>query len=192
MRIVGGELGGRRFRGPPPGATRPTAERVREAIAAALEARGAIAGEVVLDLFAGTGALAFEALSRGATRAVIVERERRVATAIDRSAAELGLAGRTRVLVLDLARNAERAAELCARHGPYGLVFLDPPYAELASVPPLLQALLALDAIRPGARVVIEHSSRDPAPEIPGLASLAAYRDGDTAVSMLERGNEAR
>lgn len=192
MRIVGGELGGRRFRGPPPGATRPTAERVREAVASALDARDAIAGRVVLDLFAGTGALAFEALSRGATRAVLVERERRVATAADRSAGELGLASRVRVLVLDLARDPDRAAELCARSGPFGLVFLDPPYAEVDAVPALLDALIAAGAIEPGAKIVIEHAARDAAPVVQGLASVAAYRYGDTAVTMLELANEAR
>ena len=80
MRIVGGSLGGRRFSGPPGDATRPTSERVREAIASALDARGWIEGAVVLDLFAGTGALAFEALSRGADRAFLVERSRPLAS----------------------------------------------------------------------------------------------------------------
>jgi len=192
MRIVGGELGGRRFRGPPPGATRPTAERVREAVASALASRDAIAGQVVLDLFAGTGALAFEALSRGATRAVLVERERRVATAALRSAGELGLASRVQVLVADLLRDPARAAQLCARSGPYGLVFVDPPYAELDAVTPLLEALVDLGAIDPGAKVVMEHAARDAMPTVRGLASVAAYRYGDTAVTLLETANEAR
>jgi len=189
MRIVGGALGGRRFRGPPPGATRPTAERVREAMAAALEARGAIMGQVALDLFAGTGALAFEALSRGATRAVLVERDRRVARAIAHSAAELGLDARTDVLVIDLLRDPHGAAAEVACRGPFGLVLVDPPYDDVPALPPLFEALLDADALGPDAWIVLEHAWRSPVPELRGLASAAAYRYGDTAVTMFERTN---
>ncbi|MBP7683736.1 MAG: RsmD family RNA methyltransferase, partial [Deltaproteobacteria bacterium] len=94
MRIVGGTLGGRRFDGPPSDLTRPTSERVREALASALDARDAIRDVRVLDLFAGTGALAFEALSRGATDACLVERDPRVVKAAQQSIAALGLGER--------------------------------------------------------------------------------------------------
>ncbi len=70
-------------------------------------------------------------------------------------------------------------------------MFLDPPYAELASVTPLLDALLRADALEAGAKVVLEHAARDAAPIVLGLASVAAYRYGDTAVTMLERVSEA-
>src|SRR5689334_16347957 len=87
VRIVGGRLGGRRIAPPPGNVTRPTSERVREALTSALSARGAIEGARVVDLFAGTGALGFEMLSRGASQVLFVERDARVAEHI-RSAAE--------------------------------------------------------------------------------------------------------
>ncbi|MBX3269631.1 MAG: RsmD family RNA methyltransferase [Sandaracinaceae bacterium] len=180
MRIVGGALSGRRFGGPASDATRPTSERVREAIGSALDARGWIAGARVLDLYAGTGAMAFEALSRGALDAVLVESARRVARAIEESAVELGLAARARVVVADLdAPPAPWAARLEARAS---LVFVDPPYAKVARVAPLLAALAAAGALAPDAIVVIEHARRHP-PDLPlGFDEVSRYRYGDTAV----------
>jgi 16S rRNA (guanine966-N2)-methyltransferase len=184
MRIVGGSLSGRRFAGPKGGATRPTSERVREALASALEARDAIAGATVLDLFAGTGALAFEALSRGAGRAVLVDRDRRALAAIARDAETLGLGDRVRTRPADLlAKDPERIAVLLRRDGPFTLVFIDPPYAEVARIPPVVGALVAAGALTPGALVVLERASRSPAPPM-GLASVAAYRYGDTAIDV--------
>lgn len=194
MRIVGGALSGRRFTGPPGDVTRPTSERVREAIASALDARGAFATDVVLDLFAGTGALAFEALSRGAKRALLVERDRRVARAIEKSAAELGLADRVRVAVVDLSRAAPAVERIAAADGgPFGLVFADPPYDEIDSVRPLLSALAAKGALGEGAWVVIEHAAKRPpsfvtgAETLVGLDSVSTYRYGDTAVVIARR-----
>lgn len=183
MRIVGGTLSGRRFRGPPGDATRPTSERVREAIASALEARGALEGAVVLDLFAGTGALAFEALSRGAARAVLVERDRRVAAAIARSAEELGLDARSEVVVADLETAPARWIPRLA--GRFDLVFCDPPYARVDRALELLTALLDAGAMAADVTIVLEHGPRD-APVIPrGFEALRSYRYGDTAVLLL-------
>ncbi|HJL20021.1 MAG TPA: RsmD family RNA methyltransferase [Sandaracinaceae bacterium LLY-WYZ-13_1] len=181
MRIVGGTLGGRRFSGPRGDATRPTSERVREALASALEARGWIAGARVLDLWAGTGALSFEALSRGAEHAVLVERDRRVARAIGRSARELGLEARVRVVVSDLEKPPARWIE-AAPLAPVGLVFCDPPYARVERVGPLLAELARAGVLRPRAAVVVEHARRSP-PSLPAaFGEVATYRYGDTAV----------
>jgi 16S rRNA (guanine966-N2)-methyltransferase len=186
MRIIGGALGGRRFRGPPPGATRPTADRVREAVASALEARGALAGARVLELYAGTGALAFEALSRGALRATCVERDRRVAAALLRCAGELGLAARVDGVVAALGPRLPAALEsrLVRAAGAEGfdLVFADPPYADVDDVPPLLLRLASLRVLSDDALVVLEHATKQPPVESPFLATQAAYRYGDTTV----------
>ncbi|MFW5921190.1 MAG: RsmD family RNA methyltransferase [Polyangiales bacterium] len=184
--MVGGELRGRRFRGPVTRGTRATSDRVREALASALDARDAFAGARVLDLFAGTGALTFEALSRGARHAVAVERDRRAATSIRRSAAELGLRDRVRVLGLDLRRDPrEIAARLGREGGPYDLVLADPPYDEVECVAPLIRALAAAAGLAPDALVAIEHASRQAPEDLRGLASVARYEYGDTAVWLL-------
>lgn len=183
MRIVGGRLSGRRFPAPKGGGIRPTSERVREAIASALEARDAIAGARVLDLFAGTGALAFEALSRGAAHAVLVDRDRRALAAIARTARALGLGSQVRTQAVDLMGNPARVVAMLREEGPFTLVFADPPYAEVERLAPLMRRLVDEGVIAPGAPVVLERSSRDPAPAL-GLASVAVYRYGDTAVDV--------
>lgn len=153
---------------------------MREAIASALDARGLVEDAVVLDLFAGTGAMAFEALSRGARTAVLVEGARPVAKAIEKSARELGLEGRVRVVNADLARDP--AAWLRALEAPVTLVFLDPPYADIARVGPLLEALVRADRIAEDATVVVEHATKHP-PTLPlGFEEISRYRYGDTSV----------
>lgn len=180
MRIVGGELSGRRFSGPPGQGTRPTSERVREALASALDARDLVRGALVLDLFAGTGALAFEALSRGAKRAILVEQDRRVAKAIERSAGELGLTDRVRVVMADLEKPGRRLLE--GLDAPADLVFVDPPYDRIDAVQGLLSVLLREGKLRPGAALVIEHARRAPPTLPPGFEEVATYRHGDTSV----------
>ena len=188
MRIVGGRLGGRRFPGPPGDLTRPTSERVREALASALLARDAFAGAHVLDLFAGTGALAFEAISRGAARATLVERDRRVLKALEQSRAQLGLTGECSIVGFDLSRVGpplpEKLARGLAPGAPSDLVFADPPYASIELVPALLAALEPV--LAPEALVVVEHDAKHP-PQMHEDAKMAhahTYRYGDTAVSL--------
>lgn len=187
MRIVGGSLSGRRFRGPPADRTRPTSERVREAIASALDARDRIHGTRVLDLYAGTGALAFEALSRGAESAVLVERDRAVAQVLSTSARELGLVSRTRVETLDLHGGVKQVIGRLSRDSdrPFELVFADPPYAEVDRAPALLGALVEARVIARDALIVLEHAKKHPPRELGRLACIAAYEYGDTAVSFL-------
>lgn len=121
MRVVAGELGGRRLVAPPGAGTRPTSDRVREATFNALESAGAVDGADVLDLFAGSGALGIEALSRGAEHATFVERDRAALVALRANLDALGLGqDRARVVVGDASVHAG---------GRYDLVLLDPPYA---------------------------------------------------------------
>ncbi len=123
MRVVAGTARGRRLAAPPGTSTRPTSDRVREATFNALESLGAVDGAAVLDLFAGSGALGIEALSRGAGRAVFVERDPRVLAVVRANLAATGLAGQATVVRSDALRFLAAASA-----GPFDLALLDPPY----------------------------------------------------------------
>ncbi len=184
MRIVGGRLGGRRFEGPPGKVTRPTPERAREGLASALHARGAIEGASVLDLFTGTGALGFEALSRGAIRALLIDNDPQVVRTAARSARILGLQERVQVWRLDLIGNPAAAASRIARNpaAPFDLVFADPPYRVAAQIPRLIEELLERGCLSGRALVAMEYALAQP-PDYPtGFTRLGDYRYGDTAV----------
>jgi len=175
MRVIAGELGGRRLQTARGTATRPTAGRVREALFSML---GELAAATeVLDLFAGSGALGIEALSRGAARATFVERSPRALAALRANVAALGLRERARVLEEDA---------LTALRGPakYDLVFLDPPYAMAAELGGVLSSRLPA-ALRPGARVVSESDRR--APLELALPLLRERRYGDTMIRIHEK-----
>lgn len=184
LRIVGGRLSGRRFAGPKDTDARPTSDRVREALGSILDARGAIDGATVLDLYAGTGAFAFEMLSRGAASAVLVESHRAAARAIRKNAEALGL--EVDIVELELGRDPpRRVVEL----GPFSLVFADPPYRDAADAAAVLVALARAGAFAPDAFAVLEHAARDtPFDEAAlasvGLALFGRYRYGDTAVTV--------
>lgn len=180
MRVIAGTLGGRRLVAPHGLATRPTGERVREALYSVL---GPLDGEVVLDLYAGTGALGIEALSRGAARAVFVENARPAVAALRQNLAVLGIGARANLLCLAVAR----AARQLERVGPFDLVLADPPWAHLAEAAAALEGL-AVNALSLGARVMLEHAARDAAPPIAGLALRTTRAYGDTAISLYDRG----
>ncbi len=173
MRVTGGELRGRPLVAPRGLATRPTADKVREAIFNVLAARGApLAGAAVLDLFAGTGSLGIEALSRGAARAVFVEAAGPSLAALARNLERLGLAsgGRAAVRRGDALRLLDRLAAEGAR---FDLVFVDPPYGRgLAAA--AVERLAAAGLVAPGGVVVAEHAAADPMPERTAAASRAA------------------
>jgi 16S rRNA (guanine966-N2)-methyltransferase len=187
MRIIGGRFGGLRFKGPPDRATRPTADRVREALASILEARGAFVDAVVLDLFSGTGALCFEALSRGAARAVAVDNDRRAIQAIAEVAKTLNVADRIDILRLDLLKDPTAIAERIARaeQGPFDLVFADPPYRNITALPALLGALAKRSIFGSTTLVVVEHATKQPPTHLVALIPLASYRYGDTTLTLL-------
>lgn len=181
MRITGGELRSRRLVAPRSQATRPTQDRVREALFSILVSRGTFddGPAAVLDLYAGTGALAFEALSRGAGRAVLVEKAREALSAIRENVSELGLASRVTVL----SAPCDKALADPRLSGPFDLVFLDPPYADLAAAAAVVARLPS--RLAPGARVVLEHASADPCPAIEGFSLEDTRVYGDTALSLL-------
>lgn len=186
MRIVGGRLGGRVLPAEPPSGVRPTADRVREALASALEARGAFREARVLDLFAGTGVLSFEALSRGASRAVLVEKNPKVRQALTENARALSVEDDVTVLPLDLFSDRARVVEAIAPHGPFDLVFADPPYAEFYKLGALLDAMAEASLFGEDALIALEGPASQPARATLRLAPVRVYRYGDTLVSLFE------
>jgi 16S rRNA (guanine966-N2)-methyltransferase len=170
VRVVAGEFRGRRLAAPRGARTRPTADRVREAVFSML---GDVSGARVLDLYAGSGALGIEALSRGAASAVFVERDARAAAVIERNLASLGL--EQEVLRLDAVRFLTRAA------GTFDLVFCDPPYDSASRLAgPLSERLPALTS--EDARIVTESDKRSPL-ELP-LPLLTERIYGDTRIAI--------
>jgi 16S rRNA (guanine966-N2)-methyltransferase len=180
MRVTGGRLGGRRLVAPPSG-VRPTADRVREALFARLRD---LDGAHVLDLYAGTGALGIEALSRGAERAIFVERSNASLSALRRNLLALELDDCTRVMRGDV-RSALR--RLAGERIRFDLVLADPPYDDRTVAAPL-ELLVSGRLLAPDATVVVERSRRHPLPEVAGLVSLGSRRYGDTEVEWLGAG----
>ncbi|GAA3866210.1 16S rRNA (guanine(966)-N(2))-methyltransferase RsmD [Saccharothrix violaceirubra] len=181
-RIVAGVVGGRRLKVPPRG-TRPTSERVREALFNSLTTLVDLDGAHVLDLYAGSGALGFEALSRGAVAATFVESDKQAADVLKANARTLALPGAT---VLN--RTAETAVAV-APAASFDIVFADPPYAvDEVRLGRVLALLVVNGWTAPDAVVVVERAARDPEPTWPaGLEPLRTKRYGDTALHWAER-----
>ena len=177
MRIVAGTARGRRLAAPEGEGTRPTSDKVRAAVFNLLGQF--FEGGRVLDLYAGTGALALEALSRGCAEATCIDSSPGAAEVIARNAATCGFAARVTVVrrrVADALPSLPSAA--------FDLAFVDPPYSEGPGA-----ALLALDRVlRPGASVVAEHDRRSPPPDRVGALTLEDRRAyGDTGISIYRR-----
>ncbi len=182
MRITGGIYRSRALRAPSGLATRPTSDRVREGLFGSLSAKGAVAGARVLDLYAGTGALALEALSRGAVHATLVESSREALSALRANVTALGVESQTLVVVAAVGRAAGRLA----RQGPFDLVLADPPWAlvESGDAPREVAGLVGVGILSPGALLVLEHSARTQPPTIPGLVLDEERHYGDTALAI--------
>ncbi len=175
-RIIAGTHGGRRLETPRGDGTRPTSDRVREALFSSLESElGGFDGLHVIDLFAGSGALGLEAMSRGAESATFVESDRRAATTIRRNIEALGLSG----AVVEAAR-----AETFVQHPhppPADLVFVDPPYAlSTGAVAALVEALHRHTA--PDALFVVERATRDPFVWPDAVVGLRSKKYGETTL----------
>jgi 16S rRNA (guanine966-N2)-methyltransferase len=174
VRVVAGRLGGRRLAAPPGRGTRPTSDRVREALFSTL---GPLGGERVLDLYAGSGALAIEALSRGAGSALLVERDPRAVAVIRANLEALGLAEPEAIVHAGPARTA---LENASRRGDtYDLVFLDPPYRSAPELGRELSAALG-PLLAAGGRVITESDRR--APLALDLPLTHERRYGDTLI----------
>lgn len=178
-RIIAGRAGSIALEVPDAG-TRPTSDRVRESLFGALESADGLRGAAVLDLYAGSGALGLEAISRGAASADLVEKAPRAASVVERNAARVAKSvGR------DAAITVHRTSAVVYLHvarGPFDLVFIDPPYdlaeADLTHALELLVPSLAADA-----SVIVERASRSPEPRLPeGLVAVRSKRYGDTTL----------
>lgn len=180
LRIVGGELSRRRIDAPPGKDVRPTTDRVRESLFSVLGER--VYGARVLDLFAGTGVLGIESLSRGAREAVFVERDARTARILGQNLESLTLSERSRVLLMP----AQRALRALAREPkPFNLVFLDPPYDS----PLLSWALSALSGGSLLAEDGLVVAERPAGGELPALDRLECVDErgyGTTMVTLLQ------
>jgi 16S rRNA (guanine966-N2)-methyltransferase len=172
-RIIAGTWGGRRLATPKGSDTRPTSDRVREALFSSLESElGRFAGLRVLDLYAGSGALGLEALSRGAAEADFVEANRSAAAVIKRNVAELGAPpSRARVHVSPVDRFLGAPAE------GFDLIFIDPPYNV-----PTDEVTMIVGALPPGGLIVVERSSRDPFIWPETRSGLRERRYGETTL----------
>ncbi|HEV2920997.1 MAG TPA: 16S rRNA (guanine(966)-N(2))-methyltransferase RsmD [Actinomycetota bacterium] len=178
MRVVGGSLGGRRLLTVPGKDTRPTSDRVREALFGVLGER--VEGARVLDLFAGTGALGIEAMSRGAGSAVLVEQAAAAVAVIRANLEALDLNDTVKVR-----RTRVEAYVRTQRDGPFDLVLLDPPYAAPVGLVAGVLGRLARTALAPGAVVTVEAAARAEAPPWPpGLEPEPPRRYGDTALHL--------
>jgi 16S rRNA (guanine966-N2)-methyltransferase len=177
VRVIAGALKGRRLAAPAGHATRPTADQVRLALMDALAPW--LPGARVLDLFAGSGSVGLEALSRGAAHATFVERDARALRALRSNIAALGVGARTRVVRGDVAR----ALEALRRAGEqFAVVFLDPPYHE--PVDPVLDRIARAGLLEPGGVAVAQHLTKQPPRStVGGLSATRTRRFGETTLT---------
>ncbi len=181
MRIVGGTFRGRTIRAPDSAATRPTSDRVRESIFNILAhgiSEHVLDGARVMDVFAGSGALGFEALSRGAKFCQFVEEGAAARAAIRQNADDLGVIGQCKIWRRDATRLG-----LCAPQSPFDLVFCDPPYGKgLGTL--ALASLIAGDWLNKDAVVVVEESVGTQLEVHPGLSVIDQRNYGDTSITI--------
>ena len=178
VRVIAGTARGRGLKSPKGESVRPTSDKVRGALFSILLSRRRIEGVAVLDLFAGTGALGIEALSRGAGRAVFVEKDTRTAKIVEENLVLTGLVERAQVIRAD----AERL-DLPAL-GRFDFVFADPPYALVQKS----RAVAALEALlADGAVAIVEHDVKLPPPVPSGLEAFDAREYGSTGITFFHR-----
>jgi 16S rRNA (guanine(966)-N(2))-methyltransferase RsmD len=181
MRVVGGEAKGFELQAPKGSETRPTSDKVREAIFAVI---GPVSGATMLDVYSGTGALAIEALSRGAERAELVESLPAACRTINQNLAATRMQDKARLWCMPVSRALPRL------EGSFDLVTADPPYSD-PGIDTLMQTLGSGTLLNPSATVVLEHSRRfDSLPEYGRLKRWQLKRYGDTAVSFYELDEE--
>lgn len=179
MRIISGSARGRRLKGPPSHATRPMTDKIRGAVYNSLLSLG-VEPVRVLDLYAGTGAIGIEALSRGAEHADFVDMGREPAAVIRDNLRSTGFDGKGRVHQMPVDRFIERASE------PYDLIFMDPPYAD-PKIIPTLETLASSKLVQSGSIVVLGHSPRVEPPDQVGHFEALRHRcHGDTCFSIYE------
>jgi 16S rRNA (guanine966-N2)-methyltransferase len=190
MRIVAGQFRGRRLVAPKGDATRPTTDRVREALFSSLVSHSApdLGGGSALDAFAGSGALGFEALSRGLSHVTFIERDRAALSVLKANADALGAGRSVSVVSGDAQVLAARGA---IPGGPFALLLLDPPYRlDAGEVGQFIGSLVARDLLEDGALVVYEHARGVSAQWPCGISPITTKRYGSTEIDIAsyERG----
>lgn len=184
MRVIAGSARGLRLAAPAGMNTRPTADRVKEALFSIIASRRNLLGAHVLDICAGTGALGIEALSRGAAAGSFIEHDRAVAKILEKNLAVSGLAGQADCLVADALKGLQM---LYRQKKCFDLVFFDPPYAS-GLYGPVFEALTALDLLSADALLVAECSARNTLDERYGLLVRIDRRVyGDVALEFFVR-----
>ncbi|MDP4200645.1 MAG: 16S rRNA (guanine(966)-N(2))-methyltransferase RsmD [Bacteroidota bacterium] len=182
MRIVAGKFRSRELLAPSNTGTRPTTDRAREALFNVLANMIEFDGVRVLDLFAGSGALAFEALSRGAQSATLVERDRKATEAIRKNAEKLEIGSAITLVQKDVFRFLEAGR---TESEPYSLIFSDAPYDETRALQEIAHRIFAKDWLAPGGICVIEHRTGDQ-PHIPENAKLLReLRAGEASFTII-------
>lgn len=185
VRIISGSAKGKRLAAFPGGTIRPTPDRVREAIFSILYSRvGSLEGKKVLDLFAGTGAMALEALSRGCRRAVLVDQSHQAARIIP---ANLKTCGFEEQATTYIRADVLQILPRLKHDGPFDLIFLDPPYGR-DLVPMIVKSLFDLELLAPGGIVCAESARDDAVPETIGeLARVDVRHYGSTSIHLFTR-----
>ncbi len=179
MRIIGGLAKGRRLQAPRGRSTRPTSDYLREVLFDLLGQQ--VSGRHVLDLYAGTGAVGIEALSRGAARAVFVEHDRWAVATLRRNLEGSGFLDRATVVQMDVRRYVRRAAT-----GPerFSLIFLDPPYGTV-DVAPILSLISTTSLLEPDGLMILERSTKSPPIPVPDrLPRVRTIRHGDSTLEL--------
>ena len=187
LRVIAGRAHGRRLVVPRGGRTRPTSGRVRGALFDMLEHRGWLEGARIVDLFAGSGALGIEALSRGAAAAVFVESAPGAVAALRRNVAASGFSDRAEVLAADAFQGLRTLAR---RGGTVDGVIADPPYGDDWPARTLAAVVQAGVLARDG-WVALEHRAGETVIAPPGLAVVQRRRHGGTALTLLAPGEES-
>lgn len=175
LRVIAGEFGGRFFESPDTTTTHPMSERVRGALFNSL---GDISGQTVLDPFAGSGALSFEALSRGAAHATLLERDKRAQAAIETSIKNLGLGSRARLIKANCRMWSENNPD-----AQFDLLLVDPPYHDMQ----LSTVSLLFRHLKPNGLMVLSYQGRGSAPTVNGVVVVDTRLYGDAALAFYRK-----
>jgi 16S rRNA (guanine(966)-N(2))-methyltransferase RsmD len=179
MRVIAGSAKGHKLIAPPGLKVRPTSDRVKEALFSILGEK--VNGSVVLDLFAGSGALGIEALSRGATRSVFVDSNRELVQVIKKNLEKTNFQAKAEILESSVAKALDK---LVARGDHFDLIFLDPPYKiNFTELKGILETLSRERLTKPGGSIILEHSSKVTLLEIDRLITKLSKKYGDTCLT---------
>jgi 16S rRNA (guanine966-N2)-methyltransferase len=183
MRVIGGQERGRKLNVPGCNDTRPATARVRASIFSRLSSRNAVIGARVLDVFAGSGSLGVEALSRGASHAVFVDQARAAVAAIRHNLSQLRLASRGRIINADFRR---ALSELAREDESFGLAFVDAPF-RADSTAEVLALIADLRLLAPDGLVVTRQFHRSPAPVVAAMECINFTKIGDHRIALYRR-----